>query len=219
MGFVKGDFMKLVEEFGENSFDAGWCFFLSSRRCDFANGCRVVYAIEATCHAPSWEGVYDQIRRVLKPGGVFGLYEWCMTSAWDPTNPAHVSLQHEIEFGNGIPEMRSLAVCRSALLSVGFELEVEEDLAERADRVPWYYPLEGDIWKAQTAWDVLTVWRISPMGRFVSHWALWFAEKAGVVPKGTYDVAEALKVALASLVKGGQTKVCLVIFFFSMFTH
>lgn len=48
---VRGDFMKLREQFGENSFDA-------------------VYAIEATCHAPSWEGVYGEIKRVLKPGGV-----------------------------------------------------------------------------------------------------------------------------------------------------
>lgn len=49
--FVKGDFMKLVEQFGENSFDA-------------------VYAIEATVHAPSWEGVYGQIEKILKPGGI-----------------------------------------------------------------------------------------------------------------------------------------------------
>jgi sterol 24-C-methyltransferase len=49
--FVKGDFMKLAEQFGENSFDA-------------------VYAIEATCHAPTWEGVYGEIMKVLKPGGV-----------------------------------------------------------------------------------------------------------------------------------------------------
>lgn len=48
---TKGDFMKLREQFGENSFDA-------------------VYAIEATCHAPSWEGVYGEILRVLKPGGI-----------------------------------------------------------------------------------------------------------------------------------------------------
>lgn len=48
---VKGDFMKLREQFGENSFDA-------------------VYAIEATCHAPSWEGVYSEIKHVLKPGGI-----------------------------------------------------------------------------------------------------------------------------------------------------
>lgn len=48
---VKGDFMKLREQFGEGSFDA-------------------VYAIEATVHAPTWEGVYGEIKRVLKPGGV-----------------------------------------------------------------------------------------------------------------------------------------------------
>jgi sterol 24-C-methyltransferase len=42
--------MKLKEQFGEGSFDA-------------------VYAIEATCHAPSWEGIYGEIFRVLKPGG------------------------------------------------------------------------------------------------------------------------------------------------------
>jgi len=29
-----------------------------------------VYAIEATVHAPSWEGVYGEIFKVLKPGGV-----------------------------------------------------------------------------------------------------------------------------------------------------
>ena len=52
--FVKGDFMQLAKQFGENAFDA-------------------VYAIEATCHAPSWEGVYAQIFKVLKPGGVVSL--------------------------------------------------------------------------------------------------------------------------------------------------
>ena len=52
--FVKGDFMKLAEQFGENSFDA-------------------VYAIEATVHAPTWEGVYGEILKVLKPGGVVSI--------------------------------------------------------------------------------------------------------------------------------------------------
>jgi len=31
-----------------------------------------VYAIEATVHAPTWEGVYGEIFKVLKPGGVVG---------------------------------------------------------------------------------------------------------------------------------------------------
>ena len=204
--FVKGDFMHLAEQFGENSFDA-------------------VYAIEATCHAPTWEGVYGEIMKVLKPGGVvsavichvrpsthiphpqFGLYEWCMTDTWDPAIPEHKELQHQIELGNGIPEMRAISKSREALLSVGFEIEHEEDLADRPDEIRWYYPLEGDLSKAQTVWDLFTVWRISWSGQLVTHSALWVMEMLRLLPKGTVDVGEALKVAATSLVKGGQTKV------------
>ncbi|KAI0295758.1 delta-sterol C-methyltransferase, partial [Russula brevipes] len=162
--FVKGDFMKLSEQFGENAFDA-------------------VYAIEATVHAPTWEGVYSEILKVLKPGGVFGVYEWCMTDRWDPSIPEHKALAHEIE------------------LAVGFQIEHEEDLAERPDPVPWYYPLEGDIFKAQTAWDYFTVWRMSWSGKLVTHNALRFLEFFGVVPKGTWEVGETLRVAGDALVK------------------
>jgi len=185
--FVKGDFMKLAEQFGENSFDA-------------------VYAIEATVHAPTWEGVYGEIFKVLKPGGVFGVYEWCMTDDWDPANPEHKELAHQIELGNGIPEMRPLRLARQALKTVGFEIEHEEDLADRPDPIPWYYPLEGDISKAQTFWDYITVWRMSWSGQIVTHNAVWFMEKLGFVPKGTHDVGESLRIAGEALVKGGQTK-------------
>ncbi|KAH7102988.1 S-adenosyl-L-methionine-dependent methyltransferase [Auriculariales sp. MPI-PUGE-AT-0066] len=163
--FVKGDFMKLAEMFGENSFDA-------------------VYAIEATVHAPSFEGIYGEILKVLKPGGIFGVYEWVMTDRWDPSIPLHKEVAHGIELGDGIAEMRGIQACRTAFKSVGFEVLHEEDLAERPDPVPWYYPLEGDIWKAQTAWDYFTVWRMSWSGKFVTHHALRVLEAVGVVPKG-----------------------------------
>lgn len=55
---VQGDFMKLP--FPDNTFDA-------------------VFAIESTCHAPDRSGVYGEIMRVLKPGGTFACYEWCLT--------------------------------------------------------------------------------------------------------------------------------------------
>ena len=67
--FVKGDFMKLSEQFGENSFDAGG-FFFPSFVCSRQSYIISVYAIEATVHAPTWEGVYSEIFKVLKPGGV-----------------------------------------------------------------------------------------------------------------------------------------------------
>ena len=37
-----------------------------------------VYAIEATVHAPSWEGVYGEIFKVLKPGGVVSNAVFCI---------------------------------------------------------------------------------------------------------------------------------------------
>jgi len=185
--FVKGDFMKLSEQFGENSFDA-------------------VYAIEATVHAPTWEGIYGEIFKVLKPGGIFGVYEWCMTERWDPSLPDHKALAHQLEIGNGIPEMRHLHKAREALKTVGFQIEHEEDLAERPDPIPWYYPLEGDISKAQTTWDYFTVWRMSWSGMLITHNILRVLEFFRIVPKGTHDVGEALRVALEALVKGGQTK-------------
>ncbi|KAL7423949.1 Delta(24)-sterol C-methyltransferase [Cryptotrichosporon argae] len=187
VSFVKGNFMELAQQFGENSFDA-------------------VYAIEATCHAPTFEGIYGEIFRVLKPGGTFGVYEWCMTDAWDASNPEHKKIQHGIELGDGIAEMRTLSDARKALKAVGFEIVHEQDLADVGDEVPWYYPLEGDIWKAQTVWDMLTCFRTSKLGKFITQNAVWGLEKLHFVPKGTYDVGESLIVAADALVAGGRTK-------------
>jgi len=130
-----------------------------------------------------------------------------MTDAWDPSVPSHKELAHLLEIGNGIPEMRPLRDARKAFTSVGLKIEHEEDLAERPDAVPWYYPLEGDLRKAQTPWDLVMVWRTSWSGKIVTHTGLRFLEMLGLVPKGTWEVCETLKIAGDALVKGGQTKV------------
>ncbi|KAJ9114922.1 putative secondary metabolism biosynthetic enzyme [Naganishia adeliensis] len=185
--FRKGDFMNLSASFGENQFDA-------------------VYAIEATVHAPNFEGIYGEIFKVLKPGGTFGVYEWVMTDKWDPSNPEHKKIAHGIELGDGIPEMRNYENARNALKKVGFQIEHEEDLAERDDDLPWYYPLEGDIRKAQTAWDIFMCWRTSRMGIFFTQNGLWAMEKCRLVPKGTHAIGNDLATAAEALIAGGQTK-------------
>jgi sterol 24-C-methyltransferase len=129
-----------------------------------------------------------------------------MSDDWDPSIPEHKALAHEIELGNGIPEMRPLSKSREALKTVGFDLEHEEDLAERPDEVKWYYPLEGDVWKAQTAWDMLTVWGTSWSGMLITHTIMWIMELIGLLPKGTLEVVNSLKSARTGLVKGGQLK-------------
>jgi len=60
---VQGDFIKLAEQFGENSFDT-------------------VYSIEATCYTPTWKGIYGKIPKVLEAGGVVSPVRFLL-----PTSP------------------------------------------------------------------------------------------------------------------------------------
>src|SRR3954468_6858246 len=104
-----------------------------------------VYAIEATVHAPSLEGVYSQIFRVLKPGGVFGVYEWLMTDAYDNDNLQHREIRLGIELGDGISNMCKISEALDAIKASGFDLEHHEDLAARPDAMPWWWPLSGNL--------------------------------------------------------------------------
>src|ERR1700761_6187177 len=117
-------------KFPDNSFDA-------------------VYAIEATVHAPSLEGIYSEIFRVLKPGGVFGVYEWLMTDDYDNSNIHHREIRLGIEQGDGISNMCKIDVALDAIKAAGFELLHNEDLADRPDPLPWYWPLAGEIGNIQ----------------------------------------------------------------------
>lgn len=185
LDFVKGDFMHM--DFEPNTFDK-------------------VYAIEATCHAPSLEGVYGEIYKVLKPGGTFAVYEWVMTDKYDESNPAHRKIAYEIELGDGIPKMFTADVARAALKNVGFEVSVAHDLADSDDEVPWYYPLTGEWKYVQTLSDVGTFFRTSYLGRKFTTAFVTLLEKVGAAPEGSSKVTNALEEAAVGLVAGGREK-------------
>jgi sterol 24-C-methyltransferase len=189
LSFVKGDFMQM--SFPENTFDA-------------------VYAIEATVHAPSLEGIYSQIFRVLKPGGVFGVYEWLMTEAYDNSNKHHREIRLGIEQGDGISNMEKISVALDAIKAAGFELEFHEDLAsaerEAEDYAPWYWPLSGELKYIASVFDFFTVVRMTKTARWSIHRVLGLGEKIGLIPHGTAKTADSLAVAADCLVAGGKEK-------------
>jgi sterol 24-C-methyltransferase len=173
--------------FPDNSFDA-------------------VYAIEATVHAPKLEGVYGQIFRVLKPGGVFGVYEWLMTDNYDNENVEHREIRLAIEVGNGISNMVPIAEGLAAMKNVGFELLHNEDLADRPDPLPWYWPIAGEMQYIQSYLDLFTVFRMTHFGRSVMHHFTGLLETIGIAPKGTKKTADALAVGADGLVAGAKKK-------------
>ncbi|KAI4181204.1 MAG: hypothetical protein L6R41_006757 [Letrouitia leprolyta] len=185
LAFTKGDFMQM--SFAENTFDA-------------------IYAIEATVHAPSLEGVYSEIFRVLKPGGVFGVYEWLMTDKYDNDNPQHREIRLGIEQGNGISNMVKIPEALEAIQKAGFELEHHEDLADRMDVRPWYYPLDGNLRMASNLVDIIAIVPMTRLGRFLAHNLVGAFESIGLIPKGTKKTANSLGVAADCLVAGGKEK-------------
>lgn len=149
------------------------------------------YAIESTCHAHKLEDVYGEAFRVLVPGGRFFLYEWITASSYDPTNEAHRAINRDIEYGNGLPPLRSIEDVKKAAAAVGFEVLKEYDLAqELTDVRPWWYQM-------QTArnWAWLT------------HVTCYITEMLGLAAPGTYSAHEVMLKAAAGLVHGGDQNV------------
>ena len=206
ISFAKGDFMvsglfdsfnnggpmltRLGErqqhlEFPDNTFDAA-------------------YAIEATVHAPSLQAVYEQIFRVLKPGGTFAVYEWVMTDKYDETNAKHREMRLGIERGNGIANMMPRWHAVKAIQAAGFKLEHQEDLAARGDEIPWFAPLDGDLRFVTTPWEYLPALRMTRFGRAGASSLLRVLEKLRLMPSGTADTTDELARGAENLVAGGK---------------
>lgn len=171
--------------FPDNSFDA-------------------VYAIEATVHAPNLEGIYSEIFRVLKPGGVFGVYEWLMTDKYDNDNLAHREIRLGIEQGDGISNMCKVSEGLAAMKAAGFEMLHHEDLADRPDPMPWYWPLSGDLKYIQSVFDIFTIVRMTKVGRYIMHNMIGALEAIKLAPAGTKKTANSLAWAGDCLVAGGK---------------
>jgi sterol 24-C-methyltransferase len=185
LSFTKGDFMQM--HFPDNTFDA-------------------IYAIEATVHAPNLEGVYREIFRVLKPGGIFGVYEWLMTDQYDGNNPEHIKIRLGIEQGDGISNMVPVSEGLTAFKAAGFELLHAEDLADRPDPIPWYYPLAGSFKYMTTIWDFPIIARMTWWGRGLAHRFVGAMETVGLFPKGSLKTANSLAWGADCLVAGGEKK-------------
>ncbi len=75
-----------------------------------------VYAIEATVHAPTFEGVYGEIFKVLKPGGVVSLH-----SAYISRHPFTQSILFPL------PLQRSLSLTPVRRLRMGHDRRLRPD--------------------------------------------------------------------------------------------
>lgn len=175
---IKGDFMAL--DLPDATYDAA-------------------YAVEATCHAPDKVGVFSEIFRVLKPGGAFAAYEWCLTDRYDARDARHRQIKRDIETGDSLPDIATMPDVIRALEAAGFVVEASEDVALRSDAAtPWYQPLKGDKLSVTGA-------RRSIPGRFVSNRMVWLLERLKIAPSGSGAVSDMLNLGADALIAGGES--------------
>lgn len=185
--FIHGDFMQVPER--DDQFDAA-------------------INIEAIAHAPDKLGVFREIFRVLRPGGGFAGYEWCLTDSFDPANADHLRIKQDIMKGNGLPDIARTSDIGPALVAAGFELVEARDLASESDpETPWYRALQGrDL-------SLASVPR-APLGRALTNLALRAGERLRIVPAGAREVSSVLNAGADALVDGGKSGVFTPMYFY-----
>jgi len=144
---------------------------------------------------------------VLKPGGTFVGYDWCLTDKYDSKNHDHVEIKHLIEEGDGLPDLRFTHELVSDLKTVGFNIE-ESRIIPEGD-IPWYQPLKGgDSFLSPSNF------RTTFLGRWITRNGVWLLEKAGIATQGSLATINILEKAGEGVVRGGESEIFTPYFFF-----
>lgn len=176
--FVLGDFMGT--QFPDNSFDA-------------------IFALETTCHATNKTTCFKEMYRVLKPGQLFGGYEWCVTPHYDQNNPEHKRIIEAIEHGTQTQKTATYQEVNQALLDAGFELIDAKNVCTEGHS--WCAPLYKGFRRKKIVKGLLSFF-------------LKIAEKFKKVPKGSTLVAEYLESGAEAFIEAEKLNIFTPNYFF-----
>jgi ubiquinone/menaquinone biosynthesis C-methylase UbiE len=94
------------------------------------------YAVYALKYMSDVKSVFQELNRVLKPGGLFLIYDIVKTDKFDAKNPEHMGLVAKFEYMCGMPPLRSNPEMIDMAKDAGLECITQMDLSYT---YPWYY--------------------------------------------------------------------------------
>ncbi|KAJ9465252.1 Cycloartenol-C-24-methyltransferase 1 [Diplonema papillatum] len=179
--------VKVIEAYGLSS-KTEVVLFTFSKIPDGDETFDAVYSIEGTSRAPSLEVAYREVSRVLKPGGRFVVFEWLRTPKFNSKNATHAKYLDDIEYYNGVPDIRAKEDIVKAAAAAGLSIVSDSDLALDTDGAqPWFHRLE-----------------VTPVKKAFSRATTYFSELSGALPKGALSVQNLLWHAAEALHEAGE---------------
>jgi len=158
-----------------------------------------IFHVEALEHSPDRVASFTEIFRVMKPGALFGGYDWVVTDKYDANNPEHVKLKKGIELGNGVADLLRPSEILDAMKKAGLEIIETKDYGiQNTDyEIPWYDSLEGNYWSLSSI-------KHTPVGIWLTNKLVWVMETVHLAPKGTLEIHNLLLNVASDLVQAGR---------------
>ena len=105
------------------------------------------YAIESSEHMPDKQRFFDEAFRVLRPGGILGVYAWLSRTAPRPWEVRH--LLEPICREGRLPDMGDEAEYRAMAEAAGFRVELVSDISDQVRRT-WSICLRRVVMRVAT---------------------------------------------------------------------
>jgi sterol 24-C-methyltransferase len=157
------------------------------------NSFESAYAIYSLKYFIDLRPAFNEIRRVLKPGGMFLVYDIVKTESYNTANSPMAELVERFEYFCGMPPLHTIQETIDVAAETGFHCISRMDLSKE---YPWYYPfIESPLFR----WMLYS--RLLAAG-------IWLGEKIRILPRGFKEFSDMfLFGTIRAIVEAGETDI------------
>lgn len=159
-----------------------------------------VYFMESLSHSEDRAKPLEQARRLLKPDGLVGAWQWMLTPAFNYSDPTHIELKRGMEYGGGLRNLNKPDERLKEMERAGLEVIESWDMGVegiKRGHKGWWVPIaEGH--------DMFTKLRSSHVGRKLTMATVWLLETIGIAETGTFKTALLMEHCGYSAATAGQ---------------
>merc|ERR1719272_2249459 len=139
-----------------------------------------VYAVQTLGYAHNLTTMMREIRRVLKPGGIFSSLDFVTMDSYNPENKTQVQMADRAKRVGGIPIWRSIREHENAYVASGLSLKISQHFSH------------GDLVQAATDF-------FSPLGDVMK-----FLHNVGLIGKPLIDSMDRMNEYVVDLIQGDR---------------